>query len=64
MYNLKPSQYDEGYNMNAVLSESSKTAFLKLGVHYDDLYKSSALINLTKKTQIEIGFQRIGTSAI
>ena len=49
LYNLKPSQYDDGYNMNAVLSESSKTAFLKLGVHYDDLYKSSALINLTKK---------------
>ena len=48
-YDLKPSQYDEGYNMNTILKESSKSTFLKLGVHYDDLYKSSALINLTKK---------------
>ncbi len=49
LYDLKPSQYDEGYNMNAVLRESPKTTFLKLGIHYDDLYKSSVLINLTKK---------------
>lgn len=49
LYNLEPSQYDEGYNMHAVLRESSKTNFLKLGIHYDDLYKSSVLINLTKK---------------
>ena len=48
LYDLKPSQ-DGGYNMNAVLSESSKTTFLKLGVHYDDLYKSAVLTNLTKK---------------
>ncbi len=49
LYDLKSSQYDEGYSMNAVLTESAKTTFLKLGVHYNDLYKSSALINLTKK---------------
>ena len=39
----------DGYNLNAVLTESEATTFLKLGVHYDDLYKSAALVNLTKK---------------
>ena len=49
LYELKPSEGIEGFDLNATLKESSETTFLKLGVHYDDLYKSSALINLTKK---------------
>ena len=49
LYELKPTQYDDGYNLNAEVKESSKTTFLKAGVHYDELYKSSALLNLTKK---------------
>tara|TARA_R110000868_G_scaffold80158_11_gene228018 strand:+ start:3115 stop:5355 length:2241 start_codon:yes stop_codon:yes gene_type:complete len=49
LYELKPSNYDEGYDMIADLTESSITTFFKAGIHYDDLYKSAALINLTKK---------------
>ncbi len=49
LFNLEPTTYNDAYNMNAVLKESNKTMFLKLGMHYDDLYKSSALINVTKK---------------
>ncbi len=52
LYDLKPSIYGNGYDMHVDLKESSETLFLKLGVHYDDLYKSSALINLTKKRLI------------
>ncbi|WP_100613496.1 patatin-like phospholipase family protein [Confluentibacter citreus] len=49
LYELKPSDNVDGFDMSATLKESSETTFLKLGVHYDDLYKSSALINFTKK---------------
>ena len=31
------------------LDEVTNTSFIKLGAHYDDLYKSAAIINLTKK---------------
>ncbi|WP_338081502.1 patatin-like phospholipase family protein [Aestuariivivens sediminis] len=37
------------YDLQANLRESKSTTFLKLGLHYDDLYKSAALINVTKK---------------
>ncbi|GAA3558292.1 patatin-like phospholipase family protein [Snuella lapsa] len=49
LYHLESSKSEEGYDMYASLEESSKTMFFKLGVHFDDLYKSSALINFTKK---------------
>jgi NTE family protein len=49
LYELKPSDGIEGFDLSATLKESRQTTFLKLGVHYDDLYKSSALINITKK---------------
>jgi NTE family protein len=49
LYELKPSDSIDGFDLKAELKESSETTFLKLGVHYDDLYKSSALINLTRK---------------
>lgn len=31
------------------LDESSNTAFFRVGAHYDDLYKSAAILNFTKK---------------
>jgi NTE family protein len=46
-YDLEP--YKDGYNLKISVVESDITTFLKLGVHYDDLYKSAALINVTKK---------------
>ena len=48
-YELKPTKYTEGYNLIATLKESHVNTFLKLGIHYDDLYKSAALVNITRK---------------
>jgi len=48
-HKLKPSGIAEGYDMYLTLKESSITTFIKFGVHYDDLYKTAALVNFTKK---------------
>ena len=48
-YQLKTSENKEGYDFIANLEETKATTFLKFGVHYDDLYKSGALVNFTKK---------------
>ncbi|GAA4280500.1 patatin-like phospholipase family protein [Gaetbulibacter aestuarii] len=48
-YDLKPSDSMSGYDFHGFVRESKITTFLKLGVHYDQLYRSAALINLTKK---------------
>ena len=48
-YELKDSPNKEGYDLLASVKETQVNTFLKLGLHYDDLYKSAALINLTKK---------------
>lgn len=47
-YELKPEEGNK-YKLVTKVSETKKTTFLKLGLHYDDLYKSAILINLTKK---------------
>ncbi|KJD37279.1 patatin [Tamlana sedimentorum] len=48
-YSLKKADDNVSYNLNTKLKESQVNTFLKLGVHFDNLYKSAALINLTKK---------------
>lgn len=48
-YGFKHTKNREGYDFEAQLRESRVTTFLKLGIHYDDVYKSAALVNLTKK---------------
>lgn len=48
-YEFVKTENNAGYDLITVLKESSITTFLKLGLHYDDLYKSATLINLTKK---------------
>lgn len=48
-YDLEPTEEKGVYNLIAEVNETQTTTFLKLGVHYDDLYKSGALFNLTKK---------------
>lgn len=48
-YEFNKSKGVKGYDMLATLKESEITTFLRLGIHYDDLYKSAALVNLTKK---------------
>lgn len=48
-YQLKKTQETDTYNLVAELRETKNSTFLKLGIHFDDLYKSAALVNLTKK---------------
>lgn len=44
---------DEGEkNLELQLSESESRTLLRLGLHYDDLYKSAGLINITRKRLI------------
>lgn len=47
LYEFLPA--GQGYNFIAKATEAKNTTFIKFGVHYDQLYKSAALLNLTKK---------------
>jgi len=38
-----------GEDLNLDLDEKPTKTFLRLGAHYDDLYKSAAMVNLTRK---------------
>lgn len=46
-YTLKPT--DDGDQLSVLLKENPSRSFLKLGVHYDGLYKSGLLVNFTRK---------------
>ena len=48
-YRLEPDEERTGYDLIGDIRESEASTFLKLGVHYDGLYKSAALANITKK---------------
>ncbi len=48
-FELKKSKNKEGFDLVANIKEREITTFLKFGLHYDDLYKSAALINITQK---------------
>jgi NTE family protein len=48
-YYLKPTSTKDTYDLYANIKETKGSTFLRLAVHYDDLYKSAALINVTKK---------------
>lgn len=48
-YQLKDTPNAEGYDLIANVKETKVNTYLKFGLHYDDLYKSGALVNLTKK---------------
>lgn len=48
-YSLNSSIKKGSYDLYVKVNESKTTTFIKLGLHYDDLYKSAALVNLTKK---------------
>ena len=48
-YELKSTPKETGYHLLAKVKETKVNTFLKLGLHFDDLYKSAALVNLTKK---------------
>lgn len=40
---------EDGYTLNLDLEEDPYRSFLRLGVHYDNLYKSGGLVNFTRK---------------
>jgi len=46
-YCLEPDE--KGDDLNLVLQENPTQTYLKLGLHYDGLYKSAVLLNLTHK---------------
>jgi NTE family protein len=48
-YYLEPSADGNGYDLSGTIKESETTTFLRFGLHYDELYKSAFLANLTKK---------------
>ena len=48
-YELHKTKNEEGFDLDATLKENDIKTYLRLGIHYDDLYKSAALVNLTKK---------------
>ena len=55
--NFKPIRYEllsdgDGEDLVLKLDETKNKTFLKIGAHYDDLYKSAAIINLTRKNLI------------
>ncbi len=52
--NFKTIKYEMSHNGNGEdlildLEETPNRTFLKIGAHYDDLYKSAALLNMTRK---------------
>lgn len=48
-YEFEKTDKPNVFNLLATVDESNVTNFLKFGLHYDDLYKSAALVNFTKK---------------
>ncbi|MBP1840318.1 patatin-like phospholipase family protein [Formosa algae] len=48
-YDLRPSKNKPGYDLITHVKETTKKTALKLALHYDDLYKSAALVNVTTK---------------
>ncbi|TCK67623.1 NTE family protein [Winogradskyella wandonensis] len=48
-YKLAPTKSPDVYNFEADINESKANTFVKLGLHYDGLYKSAALLNITRK---------------
>lgn len=47
-YSLMPN--NGSYDLALQMEESKNKTYLRLALHYDDLYKSGALINLTRKS--------------
>ena len=43
---------EDTYALNLNIDESENKTFLKLALHYDELYRSAALVNLTRKSSI------------
>ena len=48
-YRLVPIENSEEYSLTGTIIESKASTFLRFGLHYDGLYKSALIANLTKK---------------
>lgn len=48
--NYRLDRINKGYVLYLELEENTNKTLLRLGVHYDDLYKTAALINLSRKS--------------
>jgi len=46
---IKDTKGSEGYRIDFKVKENSTRHFIRFGAHYDDLYKSAVLVNLTRK---------------
>lgn len=46
------NEYNDNDELNLTLKESKNQTFLKFGLHYDDMYKSAILINITQKKSL------------
>ena len=49
-YRLVPEDELGNYTLAMQIEESESKTLLRLGLHYDDLYKSAAMVNLTHKS--------------
>ena len=49
VYQLHPTENDGEYNLDVSVLETQTRTFSKVGLHYDDLYKTGVLLNLTRK---------------
>lgn len=49
-YQLIPNKDSKDYTLAMQIEESQNKTFLRLGLHYDELYQSGALVNLTQKS--------------
>lgn len=50
--NYKINDLNPGDELDLTITESKNKSFLKFALHYDELYKSAALINFTQKKSI------------
>lgn len=48
-YSLVPNAKNT-YNLRLRVTENKNNTYLRLGLHYDELFRSAALVNLTKKS--------------
>jgi len=49
VYQLHPTENEGEYDLDVTVLETQTRTFFKAGLHYDDLYKTGVLLNLTRK---------------
>ncbi|UPS93117.1 patatin [Bizionia sp. M204] len=49
VYQLHPTENEQEYDLDVSVLETQTRTFFKVGLHYDDLYKTGVLLNLTRK---------------